>query len=304
MAVNSAIKLSNLDGLIQEKISDNYIFDKTAETSVFQKLGEKVPLTNDGYGIPVFSGDLEPYWTSDTEKKGAKSASGQVKKINPETLAVMIPMSNKNLTVNDHGWYAQLQKKVIEAFASKFDQTVAHGSGPFGDNYLDKSANVDWGVLPDAENTKIPYYESLITAKALIQSTGTYDLNGFVFDISAETDFDNTTDAVNRPLFNDSIYGDVANPLRQGRVIGRATYLKKKLSTVEQSIGYAGDWTQFAWGQVGNIRYETSDSASVTINGQLVSAWENNLIVVRAETDFGILINDINAFAKFTRPSE
>ena len=37
------------------------------------------------------------------------------------------------------------------------------------------------------------------------------------------------------------------------------------------------------------------------INGELTSLWENNLVAVRAETEFGLLINDISSFVKLTK---
>ena len=56
--------------------------------------------------------------------------------------------------------------------------------------------------------------------------------------------------------------------------------------------GYLGDWSQAAWGTVGGISYDVSTSATVTVNGALVSLWENNLVAVRAEAEYGFLVND------------
>ena len=43
-----------------------------------------------------------------------------------------------------------------------------------------------------------------------------------------------------------------------------------------------------------------STEAPVTINGALVSLLENNLVAVRAEAEYGWLVNDTAAFVKFT----
>jgi len=54
------------------------------------------------------------------------------------------------------------------------------------------------------------------------------------------------------------------------------------------------------WGAVGGISYDVSTQATVTINGALTSLWENNLVAIRAEAEFGLLINDTEAFVKYT----
>jgi hypothetical protein len=43
--------------------------------------------------------------------------------------------------------------------------------------------------------------------------------------------------------------------------------------------------------------------AAVTINGALVSLWENNLVGILMEAEYGWLVNDVNAFVKFTNAS-
>jgi len=49
---------------------------------------------------------------------------------------------------------------------------------------------------------------------------------------------------------------------------------------------------------VGGISYDISTQATVTVNGALVSLWENNLVAVRAEAEYGFLVNDTAAFCK------
>jgi hypothetical protein len=65
-------------------------------------------------------------------------------------------------------------------------------------------------------------------------------------------------------------------------------------------VGYGGDWSQAAWGVVGGITYDVSTEATVTINGALTSLWEKNLVAIRAEAEYGWLVNDVDAFQPFT----
>jgi hypothetical protein len=54
---------------------------------------------------------------------------------------------------------------------------------------------------------------------------------------------------------------------------------------------------------VGGISYKVSTEAAVTINGALVSLFENNLVAVRAEAEYGWLVNDVDAFVRITDAS-
>jgi hypothetical protein len=54
------------------------------------------------------------------------------------------------------------------------------------------------------------------------------------------------------------------------------------------------------WGSVGGISYDVSTQTAVTIGGTLTSLWEHNLVAIRAEAEFGVLINDVDAFVKYT----
>lgn len=40
-----------------------------------------------------------------------------------------------------------------------------------------------------------------------------------------------------------------------------------------------------------------STEATVTINGTLTSLWEHNLVAIRAEAEYGWLVNDAESFA-------
>jgi hypothetical protein len=67
-----------------------------------------------------------------------------------------------------------------------------------------------------------------------------------------------------------------------------------------------GDWQQVVWGQIGGISYDVSDQATLDMsaNGDgsgLVSLWQNNLVAVRVEAEFGVLVNDPASFVKLTK---
>ena len=49
------------------------------------------------------------------------------------------------------------------------------------------------------------------------------------------------------------------------------------------------------------IQYANSVKPTVTINGELVSLYENNLVAVRAEAEYGFTVADKDAFVKIAR---
>jgi hypothetical protein len=69
-------------------------------------------------------------------------------------------------------------------------------------------------------------------------------------------------------------------------------------------LGFAGDFSQATWGQVGNIEYKVFDQATATIGGSLQSGVERDFYVVRAKVKYGWLVNDLSAFVKCLPQSE
>src|SRR5690606_42104772 len=78
------------------------------------------------------------------------------------------------------------------------------------------------------------------------------------------------------------------------------TYTTLFRSMNDAVVGYAGDWSQLVWGTVGGISFDVSTEAAVTLNGSLVSLWEQNLVAIRAEAEFGCFINGVENFVTFT----
>jgi hypothetical protein len=98
-------------------------------------------------------------------------------------------------------------------------------------------------------------------------------------------------------------------PARPGRLIGRPSYFAEGVGAEAPQSGtytlaYGGDWSQCAWGVVGGIQYKISTEATVTINGELVSLFENNLVAILGEAEYGFLCNDPEAFVEFTETVE
>ena len=86
--------------------------------------------------------------------------------------------------------------------------------------------------------------------------------------------------------------------------MGRPTFISDHVAN-EDILGFQGDWNQVIWGQIGGISYDVSDQATLdlSVNGDgssIVSLWQQNMIAIRVEAEFGVLVNDPEAFVKLT----
>lgn len=73
---------------------------------------------------------------------------------------------------------------------------------------------------------------------------------------------------------------------------------------VSTTVGYMGDFTQIVWGQVGGLSFDVTDQATLNLGTfaapNFVSLWQHNMVAVRVEAEYGLLVNDKDAFVKLT----
>jgi HK97 family phage major capsid protein len=299
MAVSAATKMSDFSGFIPREQSAP-IFDKAAEMSVVQRLAQQVPLSFAGTSTPVITGDVTASWVSEGAIKGASTATMGLKNMDPKKLAVLIPVSAEVVRANPANFLTVVRNSAAKAFAAAFDAAAFHGtSTPFA-AYLDQTTKaIELGAHTASEGG---VWADLVPALDLLVTAGK-ELNGWALDNVMEPNLLGSVDSTGRPIFVDTPLTDTAaGAARPGRLMGRLSYMGKSVATTNKTtvVGYAGDWSQVAWGTVGGISYDVSTEASVTINGSLVSAFENNLVIVRAEAEYGFVVNDVDAFVRIT----
>src|SRR5690606_26498737 len=197
-----------------------------------------------------------------------------------------------------------------EAFALAFDAAALYdlgpdgtaGGGPFSTYLAQTTKAVDLaGASSGTANTHTRVVAGL---KALVDDGKR--LNGFAFDDVVEPDFLTALDTTGRPLYVETPLAETTSVVRPGRLIGRPSFMSDHIAeptpttaSTKYTVGWGGDWSQAVWGAVGGISYDVSTEATVTINGQLVSLWEHNLVAIRAEAEYGFLVNDPEAFVKY-----
>lgn len=297
MAITAPTKLSDFSGFIQPNIAEPY-FQAARRASVVQQLVRQVPLGISGEAVPYVASKPVAGWVGEGEKKPATSMGLGLKPITPKKLAAVAVVSAEVVRANPGKFMEILRPEIGEAFAIAFDSATLHGTNtPFGaGNFIgDTSKAVAIGTATSEDGG---VYKDVVGGLTALVNDGKR-LNGFAFDSVAEPLFLGSVDKSGRPLFIDTPLDDTTSVVTPGRLIGRRAFLGDGVAN-GTTVGFGGDWTQAVWGSVGGISYRVSTEAPVTIDGQLVSAFEHNLVAIIAEAEFGWLLNDKAAFVKYT----
>lgn len=302
MAITNPKKLADFNGFIKPELAGP-IFDEAAKGSAAMSLMKKVPLGASGQAFPIVTGKPTANWTAEGAKKHTTEASLGLVTMQPKKLTAIAVASQEVIRANPGGYSETLAGLLAEAFARAFDLAVFYdkggdgtGTGPFGTSLWATTKSVTLGATAGAN-----VYDDIVKAMGLnLQGTPKKQVNGFAFDTGFEVDLLTTKDTSGRPLFAEASYDGLIPALRSGSILGRPSYLHENVG-LEKTVGFAGDWTKAAWGTVGGITMDVSTEASVTIGGQLVSLYEQNLVAIRAEAEYGFALADKEAFVKIVR---
>jgi HK97 family phage major capsid protein len=311
MAVSAATLRSDFSGFLPAEIAGP-IFERAARQSVVQRLVPQVPLGMNGKSIPVVTGRMAAGWVSEAAAKPASAGTMTLKTMTPAKLAAIAIVSAEVVRANPGGYVNLIREQIAEAFAIAFDYAALYdagpdgtaGAGPFSTYLAQTTKEVEFGTSSQASGG---VHNDLVDAlKLLIQDNDAlgrrYRLTGFAFDPKVEGILLDAVDTTGRPIWtavdtpDDTV--NIGNGVQNGRVLGRPAAVGELSRGIV--CGFAGDFTQAAWGVVGGISYDVSTEAAVTINGSLTSLWENNLVAVRAEAEYGWLMNDADAFVELT----
>jgi HK97 family phage major capsid protein len=295
MAITAATVTGDFSGFLDADQSGP-IFDQARRTSVAQMLARKVPLGINGQEIPITSSKPVAGWVAEAGQKPATKGTMSLKTMTPKKLAAIAVVSAEVVRANPGGYVDSLRPDLAEAFAIAFDSAALHGTATPFTTYIDQTTQTDIEIGTAAASAGGVYSDLNAGLKALVDDGKR--LTGFAFDVKAEPLFNASVDTTGRPLFVDSPTIETSATVQAGRVLGRPAFMGEGVAA-GTTVGYGGDWTQAAWGVVGGISYDVSTEATVTINGVLTSLWEHNLLAVRAEAEYGWLVNDVDAFVTF-----
>lgn len=311
MAIAAPTIQSDLSGFITEEEAAP-IFDRAARIGVVPRLAQRVPLGPSGAKIPIITGRPSAGWVGEGAQKPASSGSMDVKHITPQKLASIMVVSAEVARLNPAQFLDKMRSSFAESFAYAFDLAALHdagpdgtgGAGPFSTFVGQTGKSVEIGAASQSDGGT---YQDLVSVLSKVvtdtdASGRRYRLTGWALDDVMEPALRGAVDTTGAPIWVDLPTDDDADVLAGGRLMRRQAYFGEGVSTPDQTatVGFAGDWSQAAWGQVGGISYRISTEATVTINSTLTSLFEHNLIAILAEAEFGFVVADTDAFVKMT----
>ena len=312
MAITAATKTTDFSGFLPAPIAAP-IFERAARQSVVQSLVRQVPLSGNGVSVPVVTGRPSAGWVDEAGKKPASSGTMTLKTMSPKKLAAILVVSSEVVRANPGNYINTMRDSLADAFAVAFDRAALHdegpdgtaGAGPFA-TYVDQTTKVQEIGGTTVANGGV-FVDLVEAMKDIVTDTGAdgrrFQLTGWALDSVLEPVLWGAVDTTGRPIFVDLPPAEAAEVLNSpGRLLGRRSFMGEGVASANMTsvVGYGGDWSQAAWGVVGGISYDMSKEASVTIDGSLVSLFENNLVAIRAEAEYGWLLNDADAFTKLT----
>jgi HK97 family phage major capsid protein len=304
MAITAPTTTGQFAGFLRPDQAEAY-FLQARRQSVVQALARQVPLGINGAEIPVVTSKATAGWVAEGGKKPASSGALGIKTITPKKIAAIAVVSAEVVRANPGNYMTIFREDIAEAFATSFDAAALHGTNtPFGaGNFIDATTkSVELGTSAAAAGG---VYADLNAGLKLLVQDGK-KLSGWAFDNKAEPTLNSAVDLNGRPLFVESTYEGSA--LDGGRLLRRTALYADSIGTPVVAgtpntggiVGYGGDWSQAIWGVTSGITYDVSTEATVTINGVLTSLWEQNLVAIRAEAEYGFLLNDAASFVKLT----
>lgn len=281
------------------------VFQTSARTSVIQQLCRSTPLPSTGKAIPVVTGKPSAGWVSEGGRKPVSDATIGAKTMDPKKLAVIVPFSKEYLRDTRIDLFGMLRPMIADAFALALDAAAIKGTSTPFPNYLYQTTNtVELGASSVATGG---IYKDFVNLLGTVADEGKgYRVNAFVADTTAETTVLGSVDSSGRPLFNSNAQTDGS----VGSILGRPLYYSDQVATpivagTPNTGGIrvlAGDFSQAVYGIAEDIAYDISTQASIVLadGTTTLHLWQNNLVALLAEAEFGFLVNDVQAFARAT----
>lgn len=282
------------EGYLDPEEAQDY-FAEAEKTSIVQQFATKIPMGPTGVKIPHWTGNVAASWVGEGDMKPITKGNLSKQVVAPHKIATIFTASAEVVRANPANYLNTMRTKVATAIAMAFDNAALWGTDSPFDNYLAETTK-QVALRPDA------YTGLAVTSLGLLVDDGK-KWNGTLLDDTAEPIFNGSVDGNGRPLFVESTYDSVVTPYRPGRIVGRNTIISDHVASGDV-LGFAGDFSQIVWGQVGGLSYSVSAEATLNFgtpeSPNLISLWQHNLVAVLVEAEYGLLINDVDAFVKLT----
>lgn len=281
--------------LLPREISE-LIFEDAREASVVQQAARRIPLTGAGKAIPYISGTPQASWVGEGGRKPVSDATVGTLTMDPKKLAVIVPFSEEYLSTDNVDLFDELRPAIAESFGQAFDAAALHGVATPFTAFLAQTTNLQ--VLGAGAST----YVDLVNAMGTVVDDG-YRVNGWAYSDRAEIALLGDVDTDGRPILTTVGDASFAN-----RLVGRPAFRGESVDRLvagtpsDRTLAFGGDWSKAAWGAVGEIEYDISNQATLTLTDtSTLNLWQDNLVALRAEAYYGFATRDVEAFVRIRR---
>ena len=278
--------------------SADYI-EQLYANSILDKLGvRKVPMPNGNLSIPKMTESATAYWVGETQKIGASQATFGEVNLRAKKLGAMSPVSNSLLRYTGVGLDSWIAEDLMEKARIGLDKAFLKGAG---------TEHTPLGLYN--VNGVQTYNESALSV--------TTPLEMFALLEQANVPFGNVKWLLN-PIGKSWLAGKAfsSGPFVWAEEIGSRKQLNGYDIITSTSVDYTpnagtpanstadfwlGDFSQLLWGVGYDITVEMSrEGTYIDANGNTVSAFQNDLTLVRLITEHDFACRHAEAFVKGT----
>ncbi|MGY1439529.1 phage major capsid protein [Streptomyces reniochalinae] len=309
------IKLSDINSTFLPPTLTGPVFEKSVEASAVMSLAKRVPLSMSAQtAVPIPLDVPTADWVEQAGRKPLSSGNIGVKTMSGKKIAVLIPVAMEVVDSNAAGLWNQLQRDLPTAFARAFDMAAVHGktmkgaTGPFPDYLAATGKSVTLGSTAQAAGG---IWKDFVDGMEEIIDDD-WDYTGTVADYRLQPKLMGAVDTTGRAIFIETrdqgmdmaMAGSlVGHPLAYSKsVSGKLRRQSTSVDTGLRAVG--GDWSQTAYGVGMDISVRISREATyIDDEGNAISAFQNNLVLLLAEAYYGFVLGDSEAFVKYVAES-
>jgi len=281
--------------LVAEKWSAELIPLLRAAAVCLRAGARQYPMDNAIEHIPSLASGSTAYWMGDTDAiTSSQPAFGQ-KNMSEKYLAALVPISNNLIRSSSPAADVIVRDEIVQTMALALDNAILQGSGssnqPRGiKNSSPTAYTVSSRIRPD---DPVGFLEKLYS-----ENVSNMVSPGWVFNSRIWRDLMNLRDNNGRPLF--------AEEMRGGNLMGVPFHISNQIANNadahESTDVYLGDFNEVLVGERmgASMQLAISDSASFSAGGSMVSAFQNNITLVRAMFVGDVLLRQPKAFVVST----
>jgi len=281
--------------LVAEKWSAELIPLLRAAAVCLRAGARQYPMENAIEHIPSLASGSTAYWMGDTDAITSSQPVFGQKNMSEKYLAALVPISNNLIRSSSPAADVIVRDEIVITMALALDNSILQGSGssnqPRGiKNSSPTAFSVSSRIRPD---DPVGFLEKLYS-----ENVSNMVRPGWVFNSRVWRDLMNLRDNNGRPLF--------AEEMRGGNLMGIPYHISNLIANAgdahQATDVYLGDFNEVLVGErIGSsMQLAISDSASFSSGGNMVSAFQNNITLVRAMFVGDVLLRQPKAFVVST----